>query len=131
MTDRGVAYQLWAEVENERLNRSWSAVEMAKSLGVARNTISNLRTSPHKPTPPTVHKVADGLAKLGVNIDRERAEQLAGLRPFAPTEGAGQVSVRDAVKADPVYTEEQRQAMLQLLDIFERANRGGEERQAG
>lgn len=136
VTERGVAYQLWAAVEDERLTRGWSGVRMAEQLGLPRNTISRLKTSPRKAEPATVHKVADGLAKLGVEVDgkpitRETAERMAGLRPAAGGE-PGAVSVREAILADPVYTDEQRQAMLQLVDIFEQANQSqGGQRRAG
>lgn len=138
VTDRGVAYQLWAAIEDERLTRGWSGVRMAEHLGLPRNTISRLKTSPRKADPATVHKVADGLRDLGVEvngkrIDRKLAEQLAGLRPLAPSEGGGQVSVREAILADPNYNEQQRQTMLQLVDIIDQANQAqrGEERRAG
>lgn len=106
---------------------------MAEHLGLPRNTISRLKTSPRKADPATVHKVADGLKALGVDLDRKRAEQLAGLRPLAPVADGGQVSVREAVAVDPNYTDKQRRAMLELLDIFEQANqaKGGQERRAG
>lgn len=122
VTDRGLAYHLWAAVEDERLTRGWTGVEMAKHLGLPRNTIGRLKTSPNKPEVPTVHKIADGLRALGVDIDRRQAERLAGLRP--PEAGEpGAVSVREAILRDPIYTDEQRQAMLQLVDIFASANR--------
>lgn len=104
---------------------------MAEALGLPRNTINRLKTSPRKPQTGTVHAIADALHKLGVDIDRKRAEQLAGLRPAAPGE-QGAASVRNAIMHDPLYTEEQRQAMLQLVAIFEQANqgRGGDEQEA-
>lgn len=122
-----MAYKLWAVIEDERLTRGWSAVRMAEALGMPRNTIDRLRSSPRKPYPETVHKIADALRRLGVDIDRRRAEQLAGLRPQLAEPGA--VSVREAIMRDPLYTEQQRAAMLQLVAIFEQANqqRGDDE----
>lgn len=117
MTDRGVAYQLWAAVEDERLTRGWTGVHMAEVLGIARNTLANLRTSRRKPEVATVHKIADALG-----FERVRAERLAGLRPLAPGD-PGAVSVRDAIQRDQNYTDKQRQQMLDLLDLFEQVNR--------
>lgn len=117
MTKQAVAYQLWAAVEDERLNRGWTAVRMAEHIGLPRNTISRLQTSPRKPQVPTVHRIADALG-----IDRTEAEEMAGLRP--PTsERTGAVSIREVIQRDRIYTDEQRQAMLQLIDIFDEANR--------
>lgn len=130
MTDRGLAYQLWAAVEDERLARDWSGVQMAKALGLSRNTIRNLKTSPHKAEPATVHQIADGLRSLGVKIEDREAEEMAGLRPAAAGE-PGAVSVREAILRDPNYTDEQRATMLQLVAIIEQANAArGEDRRA-
>lgn len=101
---------------------------MAEYIGLPRNTINNLQDSPRPPLVRTVHTVADAMG-----WKRQDAERLAGLRP--PEAGEpGAVSARDAILRDPNYTEEQRQAMLQLVDIFARANQAaaghGEEREA-
>ncbi|TDB81444.1 XRE family transcriptional regulator [Micromonospora fluostatini] len=113
-----MAYQLWAAVEDERLKRGWTAVRMAEHLGLPRNTISRLKTSPRPPHVGTVHTIADSLG-----IDREEAEEMAGLRP--PTSArTGAVSVREAIQRDWFYTEEQRRAMLAIVDAFDRDNGG-------
>ena len=129
MTEQPAAYHLWALIENERVTRGWGVVRMADELGTPRNTINRLKTSPRKADPKTIHKIADGLARIGVEVDghritREDAERMAGLRPPAPGE-PGSVSVRDAILADPTYTEQQRQTMLQLVDLIEQSNQAG------
>ncbi|XTZ18152.1 hypothetical protein ACQSSU_12660 [Micromonospora echinospora] len=124
-----MAYQLWAAIENERLNRGWTAVRMAEAIGLPRNTISRLKDSSRPAQVTTVHKVADWLAGQGLDIDRERAEELAGLRPASPATG---ISAREAIERDPMFTPEQRRTMLDLYDMLTQINRpGGDQRQAG
>jgi DNA-binding XRE family transcriptional regulator len=88
---------------------------MAEHIGLPRNTLNNLEDSPKPPLPRTVHTIADAL-----RIDRIKAERLAGLRPTPAAEG--DVSAREAVRRDPIYTEKQRETMLELMDIFEQTN---------
>jgi transcriptional regulator with XRE-family HTH domain len=125
MTRRGVAYRLWQAVEDYRLNRSWTKVRMAEHLGLPRNTIDRLETSPRPPQVATVHTIADA-----IGVDRRDAEIKGGLRAPAPD---GAVSVREAILADPHYTEQQRATMLALVDLIEQSNadRNGERRAAG
>lgn len=116
MAKRGVAYQLWLAIEDERLNRGWTKLRMAELIGLPRTTIDRLASSPNQPRAVTVHVIADALG-----IPRRKAETLAGLREPSPGD-PGEVSVRDAIMRDPIYTDRQRQAMLDLVDIFEQAN---------
>ena len=121
MTQRGVAYQLWAAVEDERLSRGWTKTRLAEHIGLPRNTLNNLQDSPKPPLPRTVHTIADALG-----LDRTEAETLAGLRPGPRADS--DISARDAVRRDPVYTDAQRRTMLDLMDLFEQANRPPEDR---
>lgn len=123
MTRRGVAYKLWQAVEDYRLDHTWSKVRMAEHLKLPRNTISRLEDSARPPSVETVHAIADA-----ISIDRREAEAMAGLRAPAP---GGAVSVRDAIAADPLYTDEQRRIMLDLVDLIDQANAGRPERRAG
>lgn len=119
---KGHAYQLWARVDSRRIDQGWTTTEMAEYIGLPRNTIDRLRTNPRKPQAKTVHKIADALERLGEEITRREAETLAGLRPPEPTH-AGYVSAVEAIRADQTYTEAQRAAMLELAELFGRANR--------
>ncbi|MEV6800558.1 helix-turn-helix transcriptional regulator [Micromonospora rifamycinica] len=111
-----MAYQLWAAVENKRLTEGWTAVRVAEHIGLPRNTISRLKTSSRPPQVGTVHTIADALG-----INRTEAEEMAGLRP--PTSArTGAVSARQAILHDRIYTDQQKKAMLELLDIFDQAN---------
>lgn len=119
--NKGIAFQLWARVESVRLDQGWNATQMAEHIGLPRNTIRRLKTNPSKSLPATVHQIADGLRKLGVEITRREAETLAGLRQPEPGH-SGYVSARDAIKADLTYTEKQREAMLEMAELFARTN---------
>lgn len=131
MTDRGVAYDFWLRVRSEQAARGWTDVELQDRSGIPRGTVDRLAKGKRPPLARVVNSLADALG-----VDRDEAYRLAGRMPAAEDAEAGtdeaRVSVREAVLVDPVYTEEQRQAMLQLLDIFEQANQGGGEgRRAG
>lgn len=125
---RGPAYNFWVRVKAEQATRGWTDSELYRRSGVSRNTINGLETR-KRVEAATVNALAEAL-----DIPLAEAHQLAGLVPSdeqAPP--AGGVSVREAILADPNYTEQQRQTMLQLVDLIEQANQaqGGEERRAG
>ena len=122
MTDRGVAYDFWLRVRNEQAARGWTDVELQERSGIPRGTVDRLAKGKRPPLARVVNSLADALG-----IDRTEAYRLAGRVPAADEAEAEQpasaVSVREAIQTDPIYTDEQRQAMLQLVDIFEQANR--------
>jgi transcriptional regulator with XRE-family HTH domain len=120
MTSGGIGYQLWWAVEEERLNQGWTVDRMADHIGLPRNTISRLKTGKRPPAVSTVHTIADALQRLGSKITRMDAERMAGLRPPLPAPGAG--NVREALKTDTNFTDEQREMMLQLIDVLLAAN---------
>lgn len=122
---QGVAFQLWARVESQRLDQGWTGEAMADYIGLPRNTIRRLKLQPTPPAVTTVHTIVEGLNRLGDKITRREAEVLAGLRPPEPTH-PGYISVVDAIKLDRYYTPAQRQAMLELAELFARANRHAE-----
>ncbi len=113
--ERGVAFDFWTEVEKRRLDLGWEKQELAKRSGMARSTIDGLRSGKRPPRFKTIHALADLL-----HIDRDKAEQLAGLteRPPEP----GQMSVRDAIVASPEYTQDQKEMLLAMLSTIDRAN---------
>jgi len=115
--ERGAAYALWLEVERRRLDMKLNKVELAELSGVSRGTIDRLKSGKQPPEQKTVHALARVL-----HIDQVHAEVLAGLRPPAPGNGQGEIDVRAAIQASPVYTERQRQMLLSLVDMFEEAN---------
>jgi transcriptional regulator with XRE-family HTH domain len=98
------------------LDLGWNNSELAERSGVTRPTIDRLRSGKRPPAVKTVHKLADAL-----HIDRKSAEQLAGLAPDGVV-GTGDGSVRAAVLASKVYTDEQKQMLLSMIDTIERAN---------
>src|SRR5690606_212650 len=110
MAQQGVAYQLWAYVEAERVRRGWTGVQMAQHLGLPRNTIARLKSATARPQASTVRAIADGLG-----LDYERAAQMAGLlTPDRPERG---INAREAILRDPAFNDEQREALLRVLDL--------------
>ena len=116
-SDRGVAYNFWVRVKAEQASRGWSDSELYRRSGVSRNTIKDLgiRT---RVEAETINALAAAL-----DIPQAEAHQLAGLVPATDDQPARASAAREAILNDPLYDEEQRQAMLQLLDIFDKANR--------
>jgi len=121
--DRGVAHALWLRVRAEQAARGWNDVELQRHSGIPRGTVDRLRRGKRPPQPRVVNALADVLG-----IDRGEAHRLAGLVPDRPA--PGQVSVREAILADPTYTEEQRRTMLALVDLIEKTNRENRARRA-
>lgn len=117
----GPAYEFWLRVERERVRRDWSQEELSRRTSVPPSTLNRLRVN--SPRTSTVNALADALG-----IDRIEAAQLAGLLrppPERPDRTAARpASVRDAILADPLYTDEQRQALITMVDAIEAANRG-------
>lgn len=122
-SERGPAYDFWVRVKAEQASLGWSDSELFRRSGVTRNTIAGLGTR-KRVEAATINALADAL-----DIPRDEAHKLAGLVPEDRPARASRV--REAVLTDPIYTEDQRQAMLQLLDIFEQANAANEGRRAG
>lgn len=125
MTDRGVAYDFWLRVRAEQASRGWTDEELQAQSGIPRGTVARLASGKRRPMARTVNALAQAL-----DIDHTEAHELAGRLPrSARPEDAEAVepeppstSAREAILRDPIYTEQQRQAMLELLDIFEQAN---------
>jgi transcriptional regulator with XRE-family HTH domain len=74
--ERGVAYEFWLKIENERVTRNWTQVELAKRAGLPTSTLNRLKMSTRKPYASTVARLADAL-----NLDRTEAARLAGIVP--------------------------------------------------
>lgn len=120
--DRGVAYDFWMRVRTEQGARGWTDDELHRRTGIARTTIDRLRSGKRPPTARVVNALADAL-----DINLADAHRLAGRTP-SPVDSDDEapeprISVREAILRDRIYTEQQRKAMLELLDIFEQANR--------
>ncbi|MFF0721305.1 helix-turn-helix domain-containing protein [Micromonospora sp. NPDC003816] len=121
--DRGVAYDFWWRVRTEQDSRGWTDDELKARTGIARTTVDRLRAGKRPPTARVVNALADA---LGINMSE--AHQLAGRTPPAPEnsdEPAGRTAAdaREAILRDPIYNDEQREAMLRLHDLFARTNR--------
>lgn len=117
-SERGPAYAFWLRVKTEQASREWTDSELFRRSGVTRNTINGLKTR-KRVGAATINSLADVL-----DIPRPEAHKLAGLVPpddeQPDTEAA---DAREAILRDPIYSEEQREAMLRLHDLFARTNR--------
>ncbi|WP_431906025.1 helix-turn-helix domain-containing protein [Micromonospora carbonacea] len=122
--ERGVAYDFWWRVRTEQGARGWTDEELRARTGVARTTVDRLQAGRRPPTARVVNALAEAL-----DIDLTEAHRLAGRTPAPPVaftdeDGGPRVSAREAVRRDPAFTDQQRRTLLDLLDIFEQANRG-------
>lgn len=116
-SDRGVAYNFWVRVKTEQASRGWTDSELHRRSGISRNTIAGLKTRTRVEAG-TINALAAAL-----EIPQTEAHQLAGLVPADDEQPGPASAAREAILNDPLYNDEQRQAMLQLLDIFDKANR--------
>lgn len=77
----GPARPLYDAVEETRIRRGWTKVQLARRLGMNRGTVENWKTQPRPPQPGTVRAVAE---RLG--LDPDRALRLAGILPVEEPE---------------------------------------------
>lgn len=91
----------------------WNAMKAKAGDGPspARSTIDNLRDSTRAPQPRIVRALADALG-----IDWQEAQELAGLIPPATSPA---VDVRDAIARSESYNEQEKSALLGLLDVLD------------
>jgi len=121
--ERGVAYDFWWRVRTEQDARGWTDDELRARSGIARTTVDRLQAGKRPPTARVVNALAGAL-----DIDLTEAHRLAGRTPAPPATESGEeddprVSAREAILRDRIYTDQQRKTMLELLDIFDEANR--------
>ena len=117
MSRQGIAYQLWLRMEQLRVDRGWTKVQLAEHFGLSRTTVDNLRVSPNPAMAPTINTIADGL-----DIGRREAARLAGVLPLEPSREVGDDPVRSAILADPILSNVQKQLLLGLKAELDRAN---------
>lgn len=111
----GVAYRFWWRMEAARTALEMSKTELAAVSGIPRSTFDNLQTSTRPPQARIVHALADALS-----IPRDEADELAGLRPGAVN--ATDSGVVAAIETSNVYSDEQKQLLLDLIRTIDQAN---------
>jgi transcriptional regulator with XRE-family HTH domain len=111
----GVAYELWRRVQLKANELGLTGVQVAEHTGIRRGTIDALKTSTRAPQP----RIVNALAEF-IGIDRHEAAILAGRVP-ADTPDA-EFDVRIAIERSTAYTREQREMLLQLVELIEQAN---------
>ncbi len=117
----GVAYDFWLRVERARASLGmtktdvWNAMKARAGEGPtpARSTIDNLRDSTRAPAPRIVRALADVL-----DIPWDEAQELAGL---VPRSGSSEIDVREAISRSLNYTNDEKLALLRLLDVLDAA----------
>lgn len=93
----------------------WNAMKARSGDGPtpARTTLDNLRDSTRAPAPRIVRAIADVL-----DIPWGEAQELAGL---VPRSGSSEIDVRDAISRSSSYTNDEKLALLRLLDVLDAA----------
>lgn len=136
---RGVAYDFWLRLENERVANNWAQVELARRAGVPTSTINRLRNSARPPYASTVNSLAEA-----AGIDLKEAHRLAGLIPADEREAQraaeelddfeGQIqAIRDSdlprLAKDAVIREAQKLLDRQIAERVALEQRQAEERE--
>lgn len=112
--EQGAAYELWLEISRRQLELGMNNSQMADFLGVDRETVTRLKTSPRRPYVPTVQTIARALG-----IPYETAAKMAGISDRGPETD---LTVREAIAQSASYSPEQRKLLLDLVDLIDRAN---------
>lgn len=114
----GPAYRFWLRVQREMDRQGMSLRRLAAESGVKPMTVSRLKTAPARDRHTRRQAVLKLAAALG--IDADEALRLAGL------ELDDSVNVRETVRQSTEYDDDQKQALLSLLDVLDAANRRGD-----
>ncbi len=112
---RGPAYPFWERVQAE-LAHQMSLNELVRRSGVTATVIDSMRTSPPRNRSTREKNVLAVATVLG--IDPDEARQLAGLIP-----GESKVDVRDAIYRSGDYNDDEKKAIIGLLDVLDASKR--------
>lgn len=122
---RGVAYELWRQVDAVCRERGWSDAELERQSGVSRVTFRRLETTTRRP----MRHIVNGLAKA-TGIDRDEAYRLAGYDTDEQDGAAGDwVEMARTIVADEYAPPEVRQYLESAL--AQKRGRGGRRTAAG
>ena len=116
-SERGPAFAFWRRMKAEQAARDWTDSELHRRSRVSRNTIKDLGIRKRVETA-TISALADAL-----EIPRHEAYELAGIVPPEDAQPDPAADARAAILRDRIYTDEQREAMLRLHDLFAKTNR--------
>jgi hypothetical protein len=123
----GPAFQFWLAVQRALDQTEMSLRELTEASGITRTTIARLKTSPARDRRKRREVVLRLAATLNAaarerNVEKpfpDEAEVLA-LAGLADPAGDDAVSVRDSVLRSTEYDDQQKQALLSLLDVLDR-----------
>jgi transcriptional regulator with XRE-family HTH domain len=105
-------------LREQRRQARLSLRQLAEAAGVSNPYLSQIERGLRKPSAEILQQIAKGL-RISAETLYVQAGILDDERAAAPAAGAAG-GVREAVRADPYLTEEQRQALLQIYESFTR-----------
>jgi transcriptional regulator with XRE-family HTH domain len=114
---RGPAYAFWDRIQDELAAQGMSQAELVRRTGIAATVITSLKTSPPRDRAARERNVTALADALG--IDRTEARRLAGLVPS----GDKPVDLRDAIRAQTDYNDDEKKALIGLLDVLDASKR--------
>lgn len=106
-------------IREQRTAAELSLRDLAARTNVSNPYLSQLERGLHEPSVRVLKAIATAL-----NMSAEALMVQAGLLD-APTDGERTISVVDAVRADPLLTDDQRTALLAVYRSYIDANRPG------
>ncbi|GAA3261747.1 hypothetical protein ACFO1B_56210 [Dactylosporangium siamense] len=115
MGGRGPSYDFWLRVQRELDAQAMTVRELVERSGVQHTVIGSLQYASIRNRSArrlNVLKVAEALS-----IPQDEALQLAGLTTPALDHS---VDVRAAIRSSSAYDDDQKTALYQLLDLFDR-----------
>lgn len=110
-------------LREQRRQARLSLRQLADAAGVSNPYLSQIERGLRKPSAEILQQIAKGL-----QISAESLYVRAGIldEEVRESQGAPRPGVREAVLADPVLTEEQKQALIQIYTSFRRESGAGD-----
>lgn len=111
----GVAVRFWKRIKQRTGELGLTQTQVVAASGIAASTINNLKYATRPPLARVVLALADA-----VQLDRGEALVLAGVVSGEPDGTAD--DVRAAIANSASYGEQQKEMLLQMVDLFDQAN---------
>ncbi len=108
-------------IKNQREVASMSVRRLANLANISNPYLSQIERGLRKPSADILQQIAKAL-----KISAETLYERAGI--LDPDHAGGRPGVRDAIAADPLLTNEQRQALLNVYESFVAATSASQQR---